>query len=376
MNFNMDLSITIREIESFEEFLNQGYQFKGCCFQNINFQKAGINWKSVQIENCIFLGCAIDNEDVGHILGSGSLIFPKVKGIPYNVYRSGLYTWEELYKINESHGITIDEIIYHHFSSNKHNGNITEYLYQRIHDHSIDDALYDLLVPQNDGSYEKKCVGIMGGHSVLRSDENYKNIVRIAHGLAQEGSFICSGGGPGIMEAANLGAYMADYSKDELEEAIDLIHSHLTYIDHGYHEQALQVLERYSIGADNLAIPTWFYGHEPSNVFASHIAKYFSNSIREDTLLAISLHGIIFAPGSAGTIQEIFMDAAQNHYGTFDYFSPMVFLGKEHYIRNTGIYPLLQKLSKGKEYGNLLYISDQPDDIIAYFRVHQPVKTK
>ena len=51
----------------------------------------------------------------------------------------------------------------------------------------------------------------------------------------------------------------------------------------------------------SLAVPTWFYGHEPSNLFASHIAKYFSNSIREDTLLAVALYGIVFAPGSAGT---------------------------------------------------------------------------
>ena len=76
-------------------------------------------------------------------------------------------------------------------------------------------------------------------------------------------------------------------------------------------------------------MPTWFYGHEPTNLFSVHVAKYFSNSIREDGLLAIAEHGIIFSPGSAGTTQEIFQDATQNHYATFGTISPMVFLSKE-----------------------------------------------
>ena len=40
-------------------------------------------------------------------------------------------------------------------------------------------------------------------------------------------------------------------------------------------------------------------------------------------LLAIAKHGVIYAPGSAGTIQEIFQDAAQNHYSSFGPPSPM-----------------------------------------------------
>ena len=102
----------------------------------------------------------------------------------------------------------------------------------------------------------------------------------------------------------------------------------------------MKIVERFPFGKENLAIPTWFYGHEPSNLFATAIAKYFSNSLREDGLLAISLHGIVFAPGSAGTRQEIFQDATQNHYGTFDYFSPMVFLDKDFYTNQTTLFPI------------------------------------
>ncbi len=50
-------------------------------------------------------------------------------------------------------------------------------------------------------------------------------------------------------------------------------------------------------------------------------------------LLAIATHGVVFAPGSAGTIQEIFQDAAQNHYASFGPPSPMMLLGVDYWTR-------------------------------------------
>jgi len=146
------------------------------------------------------------------------------------------------------------------------------------------------------------------------------------------------------------------------------------YTSDEFMETAVQVLEKYPDGKDSLAVPTWFYGHEPSNVYASHIAKYFSNSLREDTLLAIALHGIIFARGSAGTTQEIFMDAAQNHYGTFNFYSPMIFLGKKHYEHDTMIYPILKKLAWGMEYSKLIYVSDEVNEIVQFIHAHPPIQ--
>ncbi len=220
----------------------------------------------------------------------------------------------------------------------------------------------------------KRVVGIMGGHSTSRKDPFYYKTALTAKLLTEAGFFIASGGGPGTMEAANLGAYFGGYSVAELHDAIQMLIPSPTYKDEGYFETALAVLEKYPKGKDNLAIPTWFYGHEPSNLFASHIAKYFSNSIREDNLLAVSIFGIVFAPGSAGTTQEIFMDATQNHYGTFNYFSPMVFLGKVRYSVETLIYPLLQQLSHGRNYHGLLHLTDEPEDIVQFLKSHPPLK--
>ena len=81
----------------------------------------------------------------------------------------------------------------------------------------------------------------------------------------------------------------------------------------------------------SLGIPTWLYGHEPSTPFATHIAKLFENSIREDSILTLAFGGIIYAPGSAGTVQEIFQEAVQNHYLSFGVSSPMIFLGSKYW---------------------------------------------
>ena len=78
----------------------------------------------------------------------------------------------------------------------------------------------------------------------------------------------------------------------------------------------------------SLGIPTWFYGHEPSNVFATAIAKYFRNALREAILLQICDAGIVFLPGAAGTVQEVFQDACENYYAAEASVAPMVLVGR------------------------------------------------
>ncbi len=67
-------------------------------------------------------------------------------------------------------------------------------------------------------------------------------------------------------------------------------------------------------GGESLGIPTWHYGHEPPNVFATAIAKYFRNATREAILLEVCDAGIVFLPGAGGTVQEVFQDACENYY--------------------------------------------------------------
>src|SRR3712207_9530752 len=64
----------------------------------------------------------------------------------------------------------------------------------------------------------------------------------------------------------------------------------------------------------SLSIPTWFYGHEPTNVFATGIAKYFANSVREDTLTRRCRSGIVYLPGQAGSAYGILQAATEALY--------------------------------------------------------------
>ncbi len=115
-----------------------------------------------------------------------------------------------------------------------------------------------------------------------------------------------------------------------------------------------------------MGIPTWLYGHEPPTPFATKIAKYFANSVREDGLLTIAKGGIIFSPGSAGTIQEVFQEVTQNHYLSFGYASPMIFMNTEFWTNETPIYTYLQELIKTSQLKNLiLSISDSIEEIKA-----------
>ena len=168
------------------------------------------------------------------------------------------------------------------------------------------------------------------------------------------------------MEATHLGAWMAGRTEEELQKAVKMLACAPKFEDEGWLASAFEVMARYPRDEKycSIGIPTWFYGHEPATPFASHIAKYFDNSIREDGLLAIAKGGVIYSPGSAGTMQEVFQDAAQNHYKTFGFASPMIFLGREHWTRTMPVYPLLEQLQREGRYKNLLLsLADTAEEV-------------
>ena len=349
--------------------------------QDVYFIQQNINWEDYTLCNTTFLGCHFKQNEAIHLIERGAFVYPKFADIPYNPYRGKLYTWQELMKgYDPNDDQSTDLKIYKHFSKHKYNPPLSEALAQRLHDHSIDDGLRRILEYDDAGMTKKKVVGFMGGHSTARNSEFYNETAKAARLATKKGYFVVTGGGPGIMEAANLGAYMANYSKEDLKIAIDIL-ADLEFIDdnkteylaRNYMTNAKKILDLYPNGAESLAIPTWFYGHEPSNLFATYIAKYFSNSIREDMLLTISLFGLVYAPGSAGTTQEIFQEAAQNHYGTSGYYSPMIFLSKKRYVEDTAIYSVLHQLAVGKTYKELLFLTDTAELAIDFIEKHPPI---
>ena len=75
--------------------------------------------------------------------------------------------------------------------------------------------------------------------------------------------------------------------------------------------------------------------------------------------------GIIYTPGSAGTLQEIFQEAVQNHYLTFGYASPMIFMGKQFWTEEVPVWPLIMNLVEKGRYKNLiLCLTDEVDEAL------------
>lgn len=372
----------IRDLDTFVAHIKAG-SLRNCVVQGLNVGIMCIDWKQVDTDNTMFLGCNLEslNEEV-ELRRKGAQFFAPFVGLPYNPYRTSLYTPKELMEgYHESDDQSLDKRINRHFDTHGgHNADIMEALSQRIHDYSIDRGIKELLgLDAETGLSKRKAVGVMGGHLSPRNEPIYRQTAELARLLTRDGYYITSGGGPGIMEAANLGAYMANYDEDALIDAISILSQKPNYalpdgsIDHGYVGQAQAVEAKYPNGCESLAVPTWFYGHEPVNLFASHIGKYFSNSIREDGLLAISVYGVVFAPGSAATIEEVFIDAAQNHYETFGHCSPMVFLGEGHYLQSQ-VYSCLAQQAVGHRYAQMITISDNIHKLLQFIRDHKPLR--
>jgi len=317
---------------------------------------------------CLFLGCKMSKKLLDY-LQTDNFIFP-ILDAPFEIYPNKLYTKETLYNDYDfrkpgGYDQTYDKLVYDHYiKSGKQATSIRETLTRRLHDHSITDAMEDFL----EGFKPKSVVAIMGGHNISRKDATYRKVAEIARELTEKGYLMVSGGGPGAMEATHLGAWMAGKSEDELNKAIEILGDAPLYNDEKWLPTAFEVLDKYPDSKyQSLGIPTWLYGHEPPTPFASQIAKYFANSVREDGLLTIAKGGVIFAPGNAGTIQEIFQDLTQNHYCTLGLASPMIFMNKEYWSYQRPIYPVIELMSLRGDLKNLdLGLYDSKEGVIAH----------
>jgi predicted Rossmann-fold nucleotide-binding protein len=120
-------------------------------------------------------------------------------------------------------------------------------------------------------------------------------------------------------------------------------------------------------------VPTWVYLDEPTGAFATHVAKYFTNSVREDGLLALARSGVVYAPGSAGTMQEIFTDAAQNSLTLYEVRSPVVFYGRGFFDEHQPeVLAVVRRQADEFGWSELVAVCDEPADVVAFVTAHDP----
>ncbi len=291
----------------------------------------------VDVTGTLFAGCRFSSrEEAARLVLRGAEVVPEFPEVPYPTSPQGLYTPQELADGFGTGGFAgmYDTVVYRHFvATGGAQPGIREGLAQRLHDHGIDDGLADLTAGWVGAHGPASIVGVMGGHAEPRGSVGYRLAAVLGWQLARAGRLVLTGGGPGVMEAANLGAYLSGHEAAAVTAAVDELAGAPDFHDHDrYTAAALAVRERYPATGDvarrgGLSIPTWLYGHEPANLFAARIAKYFSNAIREDTILRLARGGIVFAAGRAGTVQEVFQAATKTYYGSDGASGPYVFLG-------------------------------------------------
>lgn len=324
---------------------------------------------NIRFSRCLFLGCSMSDDLLHHLL-PGNFIFPLLD-VPFNTYPSRLYDTDSLYAGFNRHKPktylkTPDKVIYDYYRESRKNLSIKDTLAQRLHDHSITDSLHEYIASFD----ERKLVAIMGGHGILRTEHIYRQVALLSKSLTEQGYLMLSGGGPGAMEATHLGAWMAGRGDNECLRAVGILSAAPRYSDEGWLSSAFEVMERFPDPPfDSLGIPTWHYGHELPTPFATKIAKYFENSIREEGLLAIAKGGVVFTPGSAGTLQEVFQDLAQNHYESYGYASPMIFLDKHFWTTERPVYPVIGEMAERGDLHHLnLGLYDNNEEVIAHLK--------
>ncbi|ABL64533.1 LOG family protein [Chlorobium phaeobacteroides] len=112
-------------------------------------------------------------------------------------------------------------------------------------------------------------VAMFGSARIQEGDQDYRDVFHIAKGLAEAGFDIVTGGGPGLMQAANAGSKSAQSGS-------------------------------YSIGL-NIRLPR----EQGPNAFLDIKGEFDRFSSRLDTFMALS-DAVVVAPGGIGTLLELF----------------------------------------------------------------------
>lgn len=358
--------MTIREIDSLaalDAALGDSHALAGLRIQGVDLTAREPVLLDCDPAGAVVLGGVVSDRLERHLRHGGALVFPAVTGAPIDPYRSRLYDARELYAglAEEGYAATPDARAFAWYQDDSVQEDVYTTMLRAIHDDSMGDALDELCAG-------RRVVGVMGGHAVQRGDAAYAQAARLGRGLARAGFLVATGGGPGAMEAANLGARAAERDDEHLDRALERLASVPGFQPDVTAWAGLGMAVRDEIGepgqVTSVGVPTWFYGHEPPNVFAGAIAKFFSNALREDGLLARCTDGVVYLPGAAGTVQEVFQ-AVTGHYYASSPRAPLVLVGRSAWADQLPVWPLLMALAGGRPMAETVHLVDDIDEALA-----------
>ena len=356
----------------------------------------------MNLRGCVFLGCDLGEHLASQIQKCQADIVSRPSSLPDRLpaFAPGIYTVAELYDGLAEDGsgweTTPDYDGFKFFNEKKLTPRLlgpAESIAARLHDTVQEQAVRAFLA-------RRHVVAFMGGHDFNRQltpkesdagkSDVYWECVSIAKKLTEEGFLILTGGGPGLMEAGNLGALLAFAQPDTIQRVRAVLKNY-SFDSKEWRSSGMEA-RKLILGTWNgapspqqysLGIPTWLYGHEPPNMFASHHSKMFYNSLREDGLVSLANSGIVFFEGNAGTVQEIFQDASQNYYvGEGQSPTPMIIYNSSGFWdrpcdklswptdsppdKRKPLLPLLKQLSIERNFMRSIFITQSPEATIQF----------
>lgn len=357
----------------------------------------------IDVSGCIFLACRLSDALAQKIRVENARVIDELGVLPdaLPAFAGGIYTVAELYAGMAADGTGWENtpdyagfLFFNEKVNTPRSLTLAQTLAARLHDTVQQQAVDAFLRHRN-------VVAIMGGHDFKRRlsaediasgrQDVYWECVQIAKDLTEKGFLILTGGGPGLMEAGNLGALLA-HADTATVHAVRALLTEEKFDSPQWRATAMAARARIlgtwdaepAAAQYSLGIPTWLYGHEPPNLFASHHSKMFYNSLREDGLVTYANKGIIFFEGNAGTVQEVFQDLTQNYYlGAGQAPTPMVFYNAGGYWERSAaelswptdlapldkrkpLLPLVKQLAVEKKFVNAVFVTRKPDAVVKF----------
>ncbi len=173
------------------------------------------------------------------------------------------------------------------------------------------------------------CVTVFGSARTKPGSPEYEMAREMGAGIARLGFTVMTGGGPGIMEAANRGAKEAGGR---------------------------------SVGC-NIRLPF----EQAPNEYLDRVVTMYYFFVRKMLLVKYS-YAFVVMPGGAGTLDELFEALTLIQTGKIQNF-PIVVMGTEYWKELTDLLAKMARLGMiGPEDVRLLYVTDSVEEAIAHIR--------